>query len=356
MQFDPEQVHQRQGKCHRHGNGRCGNHGYAEGQHQNDHDNNRQDGQEELPDKMRDVLVYHRRLVSNNGYFDIRRNTFPEFRQFFIHMLAELHDVIAGKHLNADNQGVFFVNLDFTRGLGIRTGQRRHVFQPDNRAVGRSADNLIGQFFLRRIEAFGIQGNLHRSLINIPRRVNFILGLQDPDNILELQPILGQFQGITGHQDLFVDIARTLYFRYSRDGPEHVLQLFGILFQLVIGNTFSRNPQNHGLCISKVGIDDGADYTFRQVDLFGQQELVTQLAPENVRLFDVIIELYGYDNLAVFRGRNRLGFFYFFKPEQVFLQFPGDLFFDLSGAGTGVVGNDQALRDRDFWVLPARHI
>ena len=118
IQFNTHQVHQPQRNRDTYGYARACHEGCAQGEeHEHDKDDDH-DRDEYVAQERGDRGIHHLRLVGNTMELQVGRQLRAGSLQLHLYLSSELHDVIARRHLHADNQavGIFlraaFVEID----------------------------------------------------------------------------------------------------------------------------------------------------------------------------------------------------------------------------------------------------
>ena len=120
--------------------------------HQHD-GNDHKDGREQVFEERPDAVVHHFGEVSNAGEVHPVGQHTPEILQHNIYILAELDNIVARTHLDAQHQGLVAVLCDIAGGDGIAALYARHILQPDSLSPRGSVYHLFAQLALRLVWA-----------------------------------------------------------------------------------------------------------------------------------------------------------------------------------------------------------
>jgi hypothetical protein len=115
------------------------------------------------------------------------------------------------------------------------------------------------------------------------------------------------------------------------------------------------NADQQRFRIAEFIVDKGALHTLRQVDSLQHEQLMVELAPENVNILHIIIHPHINDNGAVTGCGRRFFFFDFRILKKILFKFLSDLLFNLQRTGSGIIGNNLPDADLDFSVFAPRH-
>ena len=129
------------------GNSRGSNQRHLEGLQQNDHNNNRQYGNQDFSQKVFDAFANNFRLVRNAEHLDFFRQAAFKFRKHMLDFLAHFHNVMAFFHFDAKHHALVAVHLDVGRTIGILAFYTGYIFQANHTSFRRTKDNRFADTF-----------------------------------------------------------------------------------------------------------------------------------------------------------------------------------------------------------------
>ncbi len=158
-----------------------------------------------------------------------------------------------------------------------------------------------------------------------------------------------------GNPDFFALAAVGGELSHIPDGPELILNPVDIITQLPVAVTFPVHRNQHGDGVAEVGIDDRAAHAIGKLGCPGLVQFMAQFGPEEVGVFDMILQLDIADDNSGATGGKGFSFPHFGKLEDMAFKGLGHLLFHLFGGGTRVEGNYQPGAYRNRRIFRARH-
>jgi len=355
VELHPAQIHDGQRDKDAHGNGGGRNGGHPEGKQQHGHQDDRQNGQEELLEEGGYGVPDHFRLVGNTQDMDVLREFLLEGFQHLVHLSSVLYNIVSGLHLHGNQQAFPSVILDVAFRLRVFAYDPGDIPEPDEVSLRVGIHNLFPDFFFGLVGGRDVDGVFGALIVNVSAHRGESLqeqiaqegaggdsvgrelfGIQVDADLLGLQPVVPDF----GH-------------RFHPAQP--VFQLLKVCFQLPVGTLVAFQGDEQGGGLPEIVVRHERQYARGQAALEGIEPVV-QFGPEFISTLHPVVEFHKHNHHAVSRHRVGLASFDLLEPKEVFLHLLGELVFHLPGTGPGVHPNHQALPDGEFRKFLPGHV